>query len=87
MQIFTQDAKKLTPNGTWWREDNADKCRNQNSTLLAEAMASCTAITHVNGTLVGDPLDIQMFEATGWTLDETEQRRVDPDGHQELIIA
>jgi hypothetical protein len=36
-------------------------------------MASCTAITYVHGSLIGDPLDVKMFEATGWVLDE-------PDG-------
>lgn len=33
-------------------------------------MASCTAITYVNGSLIGDPLDVKMFEASGWTLKE-----------------
>ena len=28
-----------------------------------------------------------MFEATGWTLDETNQSRIDADGHLETIIA
>ena len=40
---------------------------------MVEAMASCTAITYVNESLVGDPLDVQMFESTGWILDESEQ--------------
>lgn len=34
-------------------------------------MASCAAITYVNGELVGDPLDIAMFKSTGWILDES----------------
>ena len=79
-QNFTDDAKTLTPQGTWWTKDSADNRRNQNSTLLVEAMASCTAITFVNGSLVGDPLDVQMFEATGWTLDETDGPRRVTDG-------
>lgn len=33
-------------------------------------MASCTAVTYVNGELVGDPLDVSMFKSTGWILDE-----------------
>ena len=33
-------------------------------------MASCTEITHYGGRFVGDPLDIQMFQETGWKLDE-----------------
>ena len=48
--------------------------RNLNTTLFLEGMASCTAITYVNGKLVGDPLDVKMFEKTGWVLDETDQR-------------
>jgi hypothetical protein len=33
-------------------------------------MASCTEITYVNDILVGDPLDVKMFEATDWVLEE-----------------
>ena len=29
--------------------------------MFLEALASCTAITDVNGELVGDPLDVKMF--------------------------
>ena len=43
---FTNDPTNLT---------------NNNNTLMLEAMASCTAITYVNGKLVGDPLDVKMF--------------------------
>jgi cation-transporting ATPase 13A3/4/5 len=34
-------------------------------------MASCTEITYVNGDLVGDPLDLKMFESSSWTLRES----------------
>lgn len=37
-------------------------------------MASCTEITYVNDLLVGDPLDVKMFEATGWILDEPQSK-------------
>lgn len=33
-------------------------------------MAASTAITYVDGELIGDPLDIKMFEATKWSLKE-----------------
>ena len=36
-------------------------------------MASCTAVTYVDGVLVGDPLDVSMFQKTGWVLDEADQ--------------
>lgn len=50
---------------------DADFYRKLNQTQFLEAMASCTAVTYVDGVLVGDPLDISMFEKTGWVLDET----------------
>ena len=53
---FTNDAEKLATSHT----------------LMLEAMASCTAITYVNGKLVGDPLDVKMFQSTGWVLDEVD---------------
>ncbi len=60
------------PRGDWVNSSTMQTVRTSPSLLLAEAMASCTAVTYVNGNLVGDPLDVQMFEATGWTLDETD---------------
>jgi len=58
--------------------------RTDHSVLLLEAMASCTAVTVVNGRLVGDPLDVQMFQATGWILDENEE---DSNGFDTVCIA
>ena len=71
---FSEDVSTLTTRGTWWEGHDAQRIRNSPSTVLAEAMASCTAITYVNDKLVGDPLDVQMFEATGWVLDESQQK-------------
>jgi cation-transporting ATPase 13A2 len=44
--------------------------RNQISTLFVESLSSTHAITYVDGNLVGDPLDVKMFQCTGWVLDE-----------------
>ena len=46
-------------------------------------MASCTAITYVNGKLVGDPLDVSMFQSSGWVLDES----VEDNGFDQMVIA
>ena len=35
-------------------------------------MASCHSITRVNGEMIGDPLEVKMFESTGWILEESE---------------
>ena len=34
------------------------------------AMATCHSLTIIDGKLCGDPLDLKMFEATGWELEE-----------------
>ena len=45
-------------------------------------MASCHGLTRVKGDLIGDPLEVKMFEATGWVLVES-----DMDKYDELILA
>jgi len=45
----------------WWESKDANLYRNARSTLFLEGLASCTAITYVNGNLIGDPLDVKMF--------------------------
>jgi len=37
---------------------------------LMWSLASCHSLTVINNTLTGDPLDAQMFEGTGWELEE-----------------
>lgn len=36
-------------------------------------MATCHSLRKVNGDLLGDPLDIKMFEFTHWTFEESGQ--------------
>ena len=33
---------------------------------LLYAMTTCHSLTRINGELTGDPLDLKMFQATGW---------------------
>ncbi|XP_041984188.1 polyamine-transporting ATPase 13A3 isoform X2 [Aricia agestis] len=37
---------------------------------LKIGMATCHSLTLLNGELAGDPLDLKMFESTGWSLEE-----------------
>lgn len=39
-------------------------------TPFLHAMACCHSLTKINGLLCGDPLDLSMFESTGWELEE-----------------
>lgn len=46
---------------------------------LLHCMVTCHAITQMEGQMRGDPLDLKMFESTGWILQEPENV---PDGHK-----
>ena len=35
-----------------------------------EALASCHCITYVHNELIGDPLEVKMFQSTEWILEE-----------------
>lgn len=49
-------------------------------------MASTHAITYVDGSLVGDPLDVKMFQATDWFLDELHEK-ANKEAADENVIA
>ena len=38
--------------------------------LFIECLACCHSITRVNNKLIGDPIDVKMFESTDWTFTE-----------------
>ena len=37
---------------------------------MARCMATCHSLTVIASELTGDPLDLKMFQSTGWALDE-----------------
>ncbi|WAQ80682.1 hypothetical protein PtA15_1A20 [Puccinia triticina] len=39
-------------------------------TPLVHALATCHGLKAVNGQIIGDPLDLRMFEFTGWSMEE-----------------
>ena len=41
-----------------------------NSSVLVTCLATCHSITLIDNELVGDPLDVKMFESTGWEFEE-----------------
>lgn len=46
-------------------------------------MATCHSLRVVDGEVVGDPLDIKMFEFTGWSFEES-GRKMSAADHEEL---
>lgn len=47
-------------------------------TPLLHALATCHALKIVDGEVIGDPLDLRMFEFTGWTLEEGKEGATKP---------
>ncbi|EGR27385.1 hypothetical protein IMG5_196550, partial [Ichthyophthirius multifiliis] len=41
--------------------------------ILKECMSSCHGLTRVQGNIIGDPLEVKMFEFTGWELIESQE--------------
>lgn len=46
-------------------EEKADE-KSLVTTKFVSCMATCHSLTKIEGQLSGDPLDLKMFEATGW---------------------
>ena len=44
--------------------ENRNKNKDLNG-LFVECLASCHGITRVNGKIIGDPIDVKMFESSG----------------------
>ncbi|CAI2367188.1 unnamed protein product [Moneuplotes crassus] len=43
-------------------------------TKFIECMACCHCCTYINEKLVGDPLEVEMFEKSNWVMDESEEQ-------------
>jgi len=72
--MYVEDCKQIGESSFNYYKDkmnggNIEKGKDL-KLLFMESISSCHSITKVNGKLMGDPIDIKMFEATGWTLNE-----------------
>ena len=60
---------------------NEKNYKNKNKDLLqyfTECSACCHCLTYVKDKLVGDPIDVKMFEALGWYMKENDSNNGDP---------
>ncbi|ODH51733.1 hypothetical protein GX48_02200 [Paracoccidioides brasiliensis] len=48
-------------------------------------MATCHSLRIVNGELIGDPLDVKMFQFTGWSFEEGNHNATDFDSEHDYI--
>ncbi|WPG97456.1 putative cation-transporting atpase [Acrodontium crateriforme] len=81
-EILT-DSASLLPGSTYERDPTADY--NANKAILY-AMATCHSLRVVDDEFIGDPLDLKMFEFTGWLFEEGPERPAagDEDEDQSL---
>ncbi|XP_068175022.1 polyamine-transporting ATPase 13A3 isoform X2 [Antennarius striatus] len=61
-------------------EENAYKETLVKSQFVA-CMATCHSLTKIEGQLSGDPLDLKMFEATGWIMEEATEEETALHNH------
>jgi len=81
---FTYDINKLVDeNFNYFKskivKDELYETSKEVKSLFVECMATCHSITLVNGAHLGDPIDLRMFESTGWSLIENLGNNQDSD--------
>jgi cation-transporting ATPase 13A2 len=74
------DSLSLLP-GAAYERDPTVVYDNHKAALYT--MATCHSLRVVDGELVGDPLDLKMFNFTGWSFEEGEQRSGDADDEEQ----
>lgn len=73
------DAPSLLPGASYERDPTVNY-ETHKSALYT--MATCHSLRAVDGELVGDPLDLKMFEYTQWSFEEGEQKSGDMDDEE-----
>ena len=75
---FTKDAKKNGEDAFIYYKEKNNKKKNFNDDLnsfFVECLASCHSATIVNGELIGDPIDVQMFKSCNWEIFENNNEK------------
>ena len=49
--------------------------------FFVECLATCHCATYVNDKIIGDPVDVKMFESSGWTLHENNAEQEEKTSH------
>jgi cation-transporting ATPase 13A3/4/5 len=76
------EGAEVVPGSSYERDPTIDYSINK---AILYTMATCHSLRMIEGELLGDPLDVKMFEFTGWNYEEGEQRSGggdDDDNHK-----
>lgn len=71
-----EDAQMLLPGASYEMDPTVDYRIHQ---AILYTMATCHSLREVDGELLGDPLDVKMFEFTDWRFEEMGQKAGDDD--------
>lgn len=74
------DAQALLPGAAYERDPTIDYDHHK---ALLYSMATCHSLREVDGELVGDPLDVKMFDFTAWSFEEGEQGSADAEDEEQ----
>lgn len=74
------DALSLLPGASYERDPTVEYDSHK---AALYTMATCHSLRVVDGEIVGDPLDVKMFEFTGWSFEEGEQRSGDTEDEEQ----
>ncbi|KAF2181795.1 hypothetical protein K469DRAFT_752656 [Zopfia rhizophila CBS 207.26] len=69
-EILT-DSLEVLPSVSYERDPTVDYSAHK---MILYTMATCHSLRFIDDELVGDPLDVKMFNFTGWSFEEGEQR-------------
>ena len=84
---FISDAKKNAEQAyNYYKQkksgDKEVKDKNKDLNLFfVECLATCHCATYVNDKIIGDPVDVKMFESSGWTLIENNSEQEEKTSH------
>jgi cation-transporting ATPase 13A2 len=70
------DASMVLPGTAYERDPSMDYSIHK---AALYTMATCHSLRLVDGVLIGDPLDVKMFEFTGWSFHEGEKQSMDDE--------
>lgn len=63
---------RVTPEQAWFEDkDLYEKIVSTCKFKYLECMAACNCVSFVRDHYVGDPVDVEMFKATGWILEQS----------------
>ncbi|RQM04864.1 hypothetical protein DH86_00002668, partial [Scytalidium sp. 3C] len=74
------DASSLLPSASYERDPTVSYDAHK---AILHTMTTCHSLRVVDNELVGDPLDVKMFEFTGWNFEEGEQKSDDLEDEEQ----